>query len=344
MRFETTEGSGWKKQSRRIPPKDKKEIEQIANISYSKGRRGYDAMSTAKNRPLHGMEICYTLTKKMVQALIHTTRSLRAIFRKHKVKVVTDRPTKEILKLSERERRLVKWTAEVRTYDISYIQRKEAERSVVKKFFGQGEQVHETPDANEGGTFNLSKKLQEKSNPTPRAWRLYLGKETIEKGSGVGIILVSPDEKMHSYAIRLKFNASDYAINCEALLAGLAAFISKGMKDLHVFMDSPKLVAQIKGNHTPSMEEEKRYKKEIMDATAPFHRFRIAHLPKILNSKAEVLTGLATIKLEFINQEVSVGIKTTPSVEKTSSNKKGKAVSKEPGANPNYNWETSGSN
>ncbi|GKB28296.1 reverse transcriptase domain-containing protein [Tanacetum coccineum] len=152
-----------------------------------------------------------------------------------------------------------------------------------------------------------------------------MGKEIIEEGLGVGIILVSPDENMHSYAIRLKFNASDHAIDCEALLAGLAASISKGMKDLHVFMDSLKLVAQIEGNHTPTMEQEKRYKKEIMDATAPFHRFRITHLPKILNSKAEVLTGLATIKLEFLNQEVSIGIKTRPLVEETSSSKKGKA-------------------
>ncbi|GKG63056.1 hypothetical protein Tco_0638703, partial [Tanacetum coccineum] len=72
-------------------------------------------------------------------------------------------------------------------------------------------------------------------------------------------------------------------------------------------MDSPRLVAQKEGNHTSATEQEKQYKKEIMDATAPFHRFQITHLPKNLNSKAEVLTGLATIKLEFLNLVVSVG-------------------------------------
>nr|GEY79264.1 hypothetical protein [Tanacetum cinerariifolium] len=34
-----------------------------------------------------------------------------------------------------------------------------------------------------------------------------------------------------------------------------------------------------------------------------------------LNPKAEALTGLASIILEFLNQEVSVGVKTSPSVE-----------------------------
>ncbi|GJS54405.1 reverse transcriptase domain-containing protein [Tanacetum coccineum] len=130
--------------------------------------------------------------------------------------------------------------------------------------------------------------------------------------------MFSLEEKMYSYVIRLKFNASNYAMDYEALLTGLTGSVSKGMKDLHVFMDSPKLVVQIEGNHMPATEEERKYKKEIMDATVPFHRFRITHLLKILNSKAEVLTRLATIKLEFLNQEVLVGIKTRPSVEETS--------------------------
>nr|GEX42446.1 reverse transcriptase domain-containing protein [Tanacetum cinerariifolium] len=164
--------------------------------------------------------------------------------------------------------------------------------------------------ANEWGTLNLIRKLQAKSTPTPRAWRLYLGRETIKEGSSVGIILVSPEEKMYSYDIHLKFNASNHAMDYEALLIVLDVFVSKGMKDLHVFMDSLKLVAQTEGNHTPSTKK-----------------------------KGNVLTGLETIKLEFLNQEISMGIKTRPSVEETSNGKKGKAASNVPGAKPNYNWK-----
>nr|GEZ90460.1 hypothetical protein [Tanacetum cinerariifolium] len=92
-------------------------------------------------------------------------------------------------KLFEKEGRLTKWATEIRTYDILYILRREAEGSVVKKFFGQGEQVEEMPNAKEGGTLNLSRKLQEKSASTPRAWRLYLVRETIKEGLSVEIIL-----------------------------------------------------------------------------------------------------------------------------------------------------------
>ncbi|GKF05043.1 hypothetical protein Tco_0035711 [Tanacetum coccineum] len=71
----------------------------------------------------------------------------------------------------------------------------------------------------------------------------FLCKEAIEEGSGIGIILVGPEEKMYSYAIRLKFRASNYAMDCEALLAGLAASANQGMKDLHVFINSLTLVS-----------------------------------------------------------------------------------------------------
>nr|GEX62084.1 hypothetical protein [Tanacetum cinerariifolium] len=160
---------------------------------------------------------------------------------------------------------------------------------------------------------------------------------------------VTPASKSLELSTNVNFTTSAVAsehneemVNAE--VDGLAVCVSKGMKDLHGFIDSPRLVAQIEGNHTPVTEQENKYKKEIMDAIAPFHRFRITHLPKILNSKERVLTGLATIKLEFFNHEVSVGIKTRPSVEGTSNNKKGKATTNVLSAKPSYNWEVSGSN
>ncbi|GJR99944.1 hypothetical protein Tco_0316453 [Tanacetum coccineum] len=63
---------------------------------------------------------------------------------------------------------------------------------------------------------------------------------------------------------------------------------------------------------------------------------------KDLNVFIDSLTLVA--QLEFLNQEVSMGIKTRPSVEETSSSKKGKAATTAPMAEPNYNREASRSN
>ncbi|GKC85578.1 hypothetical protein Tco_1141295 [Tanacetum coccineum] len=189
------------KQIRRSPLKDKKETRHVANIGRPKRRRRSNAMSTAKKRDNkfyaigregRNLDTCFLCGKRWTNG--------------GNAKTFWKRWT--ISKMGHQDTDIC----------ISYIPGKEAEGPVVKKFFGQGEQVQETLDENEGGTLNLNKELQTKLTLTPRAWRLYLGKETIKEDSGVGIILVSPEERMHSYAIRLKFNTSDHAIDCEALL------------------------------------------------------------------------------------------------------------------------------
>ncbi|GJU71428.1 reverse transcriptase domain-containing protein [Tanacetum coccineum] len=212
----------------------------------------------------------------------------------------------EMLKLSRNEGRLEKWAAELRTYDISFIREKEVKGPVMKRFCREGEQSADG------------------------------ARETIKEGSGVGMILINPYTKTCSYAIRLNFNAPNHIMNYEALLAGLVASAGKGMKDLHVFIDSQIWVDQVEGNRIPATKQEKRYKEEIMDATTPFHKFRITHLPKILNPKAEMLTGLATIQVEFLNQEVSVGIKTRPTVKMESDEKEKRATSKMSMGKQNY--------
>ncbi|GKB03817.1 reverse transcriptase domain-containing protein [Tanacetum coccineum] len=163
MRFETTEGSGWTNEAEESLRRIKRKLNKLQALAITKEgevlmlclqqrsetissmllveREGIQIHVSYVSRPLQAMEICYTPMEKMVHALIHTTRSLRTIFRKHKYGHMTSRTAKK----------------------------KEAEGSVVKKFFGQGEQVQETPDANEGEMSNLSKKLQAKSTPTPRA-------------------------------------------------------------------------------------------------------------------------------------------------------------------------------
>ncbi|GKB50962.1 reverse transcriptase domain-containing protein [Tanacetum coccineum] len=166
------------------------------------------------------------------------------------------------------------------------------------------------------GTFNLSKKLQAKSTPTPRAWRLYLGRETIEEGSGIGIILVSPEEKMYSYAIRLKFNASNHAMDYKALLAGLAASVSKAMKDLHVFMNSPNPIPQ------------------VLDRTSS-KKFKL---------QSRGVNRIGNHKVGISQSGSIVGYQNKTIGGRDKQEQEGKAASNVPGVKPNYNWEVSGSN
>nr|GEV04967.1 ribonuclease H-like domain-containing protein [Tanacetum cinerariifolium] len=90
---------------------------------------------------------------------------------------------------------------ELKTYDISYIQKKGAEGQIVKKFFGQGEQVLQSSDKSNEATSNAKKEPQEELTPMPRAWRSYVVIKSNKEGSEMGLILVDPKAKECSHAI-----------------------------------------------------------------------------------------------------------------------------------------------
>nr|GFA52862.1 hypothetical protein [Tanacetum cinerariifolium] len=74
------------------------------------------------------------------------------------------------------------------------------------------------------------------------------------------------------------------------------------MQDLHFFVGIKFLVDYVEGNIVLRTEGAKRYREEIMNTTAPFHKFQITYLPKALNLKVEARTGLASIRIELTSK------------------------------------------
>ncbi|GKF21106.1 hypothetical protein Tco_0069744, partial [Tanacetum coccineum] len=157
-------------------------------------------------------------------------------------------------------------------------------------------QTGRTSTTNKEEISRSRKMPQEELIPIPRAWRLYVGRETCNEGSSVGLMLDSSKGKVYSYAIHLSFYASEDIMDYKALLVDVSRI--------------------------PRTKETKKYMEELIDTTTSFHRFWITHHPKSLNPKVEALTGLASIRLELLNQEVSVAIKTRPTVEVVSNGAK----------------------
>nr|GEV12739.1 hypothetical protein [Tanacetum cinerariifolium] len=149
---------------------------------------------------------------------------------------------------------------------------------VVEKFFGQGEQVLQVPDKNDEKNDKGTSEAKEKLKEE-LGLTLMVRRLYIERYSGK-----------------------------EGSRVRLVPVDQEG-KDVKLLVD------QVEGNRESKKEGAKRYKLEVMDATAPFHRFRITYLSKAQNQKTKALTRLASIQLGFLNQEVSVGIKTRPSIE-----------------------------
>ena len=67
---------------------------------------------------------------------------------------------------------------------------------------------------------------------------MFVNEASNSKGSGAGIVLVSPEGVVLEQAVRLKFSASNNEAEYEALMIGLRTARKLGASHLQVFSDS----------------------------------------------------------------------------------------------------------
>ena len=78
-------------------------------------------------------------------------------------------------------------------------------------------------------------------------WEIYAIGAANQKGSGVGIVLVSPEKITVEKSLRLGFPATYNEAEYEALLARMMMVSKLGGKTMEIFLDSRLVVRQIKG-------------------------------------------------------------------------------------------------
>ena len=76
---------------------------------------------------------------------------------------------------------------------------------------------------------------------------VYTDGATNQRGSSVGIVLISPEKITVEKSLRLGFLAIDNEVEYEALLAGMAMVSKLGGKVVEVFSDSRLVVRQVNG-------------------------------------------------------------------------------------------------
>ncbi|GJV35195.1 reverse transcriptase domain-containing protein [Tanacetum coccineum] len=124
--------------------------------------------------------------------------------------------------------------------------------------------------------------------PGPKAWRLYTDGASNNEGSGAGLILIAPDDVEYSYALRLNFSNSNNEAEYEALLAGLGIAKEMQVRDIHAF---------------------------VLELAGAFNRFRITHIPRAENRKADALSKLAAVQFDHLSKEVLVEVLNERSIE-----------------------------
>nr|GEZ32817.1 reverse transcriptase domain-containing protein [Tanacetum cinerariifolium] len=197
-----------------FPPKPKEEL--IVYLSASHGAISAVPMTERDtvqtpvyfvSRALQVPELNYIPMEKLVLALVFISKRLRRYFQAHPIAVITDQPIKQIMSRPDVAGRLQKWSIMLGEHNIRYQPRTSVKGQILADF------LVEKPDEAPPDTSVAN---------TPQESRtLFTDGSSCVDGSGVGIILTSPNGMEFTYALRFQFTASNNEAEYEALIAGL---------------------------------------------------------------------------------------------------------------------------
>ncbi|XP_022040051.1 uncharacterized protein LOC110942585 [Helianthus annuus] len=132
------------------------------------------------------------------------------------------------------------------------------------------------------------------------------------KGSGVGLMLISPDEIRLMYALGFDFECSNNEAEYEALLAGLRMAQSMGATRVDAYVDSLLVNNQVNETYEAKDESMAKYLAKTKELIASFDNVTLNHVHRGKNQIADALSKLATSGME---SEVKVETLQMPSIE-----------------------------
>ena len=146
--------------------------------------------------------------------------------------------------------------------------------------------------------------------PTP--WEMYVDGAANQRGSRVGLVLVSPEKITIEKSLRLGFSATTNEAEYEALLMGMMMVQKLGGKTVKVFSDSRLVVGQVRGDleaRDPRMQE---YLSQVRSIETRFEFFELSHIPRGGNTHADFLATLTTSTAQDLPRVILVEDLCTP--------------------------------
>ena len=232
------------------------------------------------NRALRGVEERYPRMEKLILALVTTAWKLRPYFQAHTIEVPTEYPMKQVLHKPETSGRLMKWAIELSEFDIRYKPKTTIKGQVLADFVMEFASAE--PDKNTQSMTDLP------------IWRLSVDGAANAQGSGVGLILTSPEGIDIEYALRFGFQASNNEAEYGAVKAGLNLAYSMEVDQLEVCSDSQLVVRQIEDTYEAKGERMILYLKKVRELLKKFVLVQVKHIPRADNSQVNTLAKLAT--------------------------------------------------
>ena len=137
-------------------------------------------------------------------------------------------------------------------------------------------------------------------------WEVYVDETSNQKGSGVGLVLISPEKVIVEKSLRLDFSATNNEAEYEALMMGMVMVQRMGGKSVKFFSDLMLVVDQVKGEFEAKDERMQGYLSQVKCLQSGFDSFDLLHIPRGGNAHADSLAMLATSSAQNLPRVILV--------------------------------------
>ncbi|XP_015933177.1 uncharacterized protein LOC107459461 [Arachis duranensis] len=246
------------------------------------------------SRALQGAELRYSKLEKIALALLTSSRRLKQYFQGYQVVVRTDQGIRQVLQKPDLAGRMMTWSIELSQYDIRYELRQAIKAQAMADFL-----VEVTGDPTE---------------ETSARWKLHVDGASNQTSGGAGIILESSAGVVYEQSIRFEFPVSNNQAEYEALIGGLALAMEVGATRLEICSDSQVVTSQVNGSYQARDSLLHKYLEKVKDLSQKFEEVMIHHVPRERNTRADLLSKLASTKLGEGNRSLIQGMMREPTV------------------------------
>jgi ribonuclease HI len=288
---------------------EKRKVEGLRRFYGSEQSLPKGSFPTPEDRSiggLHGWPL-----EKSALVLFTTVKKLPHYFQAHTMIVLTSLPLKALFRSSDFSGRISKWGAHLGAYDVRYKPRTSIKGQVLADFIAEF-----APENSELPTIEEHPKdverIQEKNG-----WTLYVDGAANSRGSGLRIVLISPEGELLEQAVRLGFGASNNEAEYEALLHGLKAAKRLGADSLTIHYDSQLIVNQLTGKYMAKDERMVAYRDLAKNLLKGFREFNVERIGREHNGHADSLAGLASSVAPDFRRTITVEMQDSPSIMKS---------------------------
>ncbi|XP_057730278.1 uncharacterized protein LOC130945585 [Arachis stenosperma] len=189
---------------------------------------------------------------------------------------------------------MMTWSIELSQYDIRYEPRQAIKAQAMADFL-----VEVTGDP---------------TDETSTRWKLHVDGASNQTSGGAGIILESSAGVVYEQSIRFEFPVSNNQAEYEALIGGLALATEVGATRLKICSDSQVVTSQVNGSYQARDSLLQKYLEKVKDLTQKFEEVTIHHVPRERNTRADLLSKLASTKPGEGNRSLVQGMMREPAV------------------------------